>query len=92
MFELFDRAGVTDAELSRLCRVSRAATHGWRRKGTKPSKWVRPLLDKIIDAVQSAVDAGDLPLSKNLIQSERVDALPRVIRKHLQVRKDTPTS
>ena len=82
------RAGIHVDEFAAFCGVSRVAVHGWFNGGTiNPLR--KPRIDKLEAALQSAIDAGDLPIERPKIRRiDKADVTVKIrgiVIKHLKI-------
>jgi len=82
------KAGIHVDEFAAFCGVSRIAVYGWFNGGTiNPLR--KPRIDKLMTALQSAIDSGDLPIERPKIR--RVDKadvtmkIRTIVIKHLKL-------
>lgn len=80
--------GIHVDEFASLCGVSRVAVYGWFNDGPiNPLR--KPRIDKLVRALQSAVNAGDLPIERPKIRRvEKADVTKRIrsiVIKHLKL-------
>lgn len=77
-FEKMDAAGVLDAHLAQICKVSRTAVHFWRSgKNVGPKHAGR--VKQVVDLVDRAVQSGRLPLSQDVRAGDRFDELAKAL-------------
>ena len=86
--KLVKRAGIHVDEFAAFCGVSRVAVHGWFNGGTI-NVLRKPRIDKLMQAIQSAIDSGDLPIERpNCRKVEKADVTAKIrviIIKHLKL-------
>ena len=86
--KIIKAAGLHVDEFAGLCGVSRVAVYAWFNGGTiNPLR--KPRIDKVKSALQSAINAGDLPIERPKIRRvEKVDVTKRVrsiVVRHLKI-------
>lgn len=86
--KLVKRAGIHVDEFAAFCGVSRIAVYGWFKGGTiNPLR--KPRIDKLMSALQSAIDSGDLPIERPKIRKvDKADVTMRIraiVIKHLKI-------
>lgn len=76
-FSPITAAGLTGNEAAHIFKVSRVAFAKWIRKAnpTNPHKQIAGRVEKILRAIEAAVEAGALPVPAN---SERIEVKPKV--------------
>ena len=83
MFQTVRDAGLMPHEVARIIKVSRVTASMWLNGHTKPHRLLADKVAKFLDAVSSAVDAGDLPVPPDLKRKERAEYLTKTLVKHL---------
>ena len=86
--KLVKSAGIHVDEFAAFCGVSRIAVYGWFSGGTiNPLR--KPRIDKLMQALQSAIDAGDLPIERPKIRRvDKADVTKKIrsiVIKHLKI-------
>ena len=86
--KLVKKAGIHVDEFAEFCGVSRVAVYGWFRGGTiNPLR--KPRIDKLMSALQSATDSGDLPIERPKIRRvDKADVTKKIrsiVIKHLKL-------
>ena len=84
MFEVLKDAGLTPSTIARLLNVSRVAVSLWVNGHSKPHSLLKRRVDKLLQAIQSAVDCNDLPLSEDVPRRNRFAETSRIIYRHLE--------
>lgn len=92
-FQIIQNAGISAAELALLVRykdpngemraVSRVAVYRWVLGHAKPSELLYPRVAKILSLLETAVEAGDLPLKLGTPRNKRKALIVQAIGKHL---------
>lgn len=86
--ETLKEAGLRVTEVSQLMRVSRPTVSNWYRGAHDPHSLVERPLNKLVDAVKRAMEAGELPLPPTVVGSAaRWDYINEVLDKHLSAPK-----
>jgi predicted transcriptional regulator len=80
---LRDVAKLKAIEISKLLGVSKQAVSSWYAGTRQPHPQVMHRLQRLLDAVSAAVDAGELPVPTVVEHSERWGYVNRTIVKHL---------
>jgi DNA-binding XRE family transcriptional regulator len=80
--ELLTRAKLTNSDFARLIGVSRVTVYNWLTDGS-PHSMIRKKFDKVVAAVQCAVDAGELPITVRRV-TERKAAIVAAVSKHIR--------
>jgi predicted transcriptional regulator len=76
--ERLEAAGISQSNLAEMCKVTRAAVNHWyggRAVGEKHQAKV----SRILDLADKAVQAGLLPISKEVRQRERMKAIGQAL-------------
>ena len=86
--KLVKKAGIHVDEFAAFCGVSRVAVYGWFNGGTiNPLR--QPRIDKLMQALQSAIGAGDLPIERPKIRRvDKTDVTKKIraiVIKHLKI-------
>jgi transcriptional regulator with XRE-family HTH domain len=61
-FSVIRRSGMTQAEFAALCGVSRVTANTWVRGKMRPHRYTKAKIVLLLDHLESAIKAGDLPL------------------------------
>lgn len=80
---LFKEAGLGPTDISRFTGVSRVTASSWMNFRTSPSSLVAEKLQKLIDATERALDAGDLPLPYEVSRRERGQIVQSILNSHV---------
>jgi len=83
MFDTFIKAGLKPSNVARLLNVSRVAVSLWFNKHTEPHHLIRRRVDRLHSAVQSALAAGDLPISSDVPRKNCHAEIAKVIHRHI---------
>lgn len=94
-FSIIQKADLSVAELAMLIRykddagnirsVTRAAAYRWIGGKAEPVEKLRMRVTKVLEILQNAVDAGDLPLKLGTPRTERKRMIAVAVGKHIQV-------
>lgn len=84
MFEILKDAGLTPSTVARLLNVSRVAVSLWVNGHSQPHRLIERRVDRLLQAVESAVVAKDLPLSEDVPKKNRFAETSRIIYRHLE--------
>lgn len=71
MFENVKAAGLQPHDLAKLLRVNRITTSMWLNGHTEPHHLHRQRVEKLVDAIGQAVQAGALPVPLDVSRRER---------------------
>ena len=86
-FHVIEQAGLRQAEFGKLVKVSRVTVNNWvRGRGAVDRRHCDKVM-RVLAAIQSALDAADFPLSKDLSKAERERQVVTTITTHLKARK-----
>lgn len=81
------KAGFRVTEVSKLMKVSRPTASNWYRGAHGPHVLVQRKLDKLVDATEKALEAGELPIPPNVVgTAARWNYINDVIAKYLAAR------
>lgn len=83
MFEQAKQVGIRPYDVARLLDLNRITVSLWFNHHSTPHKLLRDRVAKLLDAISSAVDAGDLPVSQDIRRKDRNDAVHNVLVKHM---------
>lgn len=83
-FENVVTAGIKPRHVTRLVGVSRVTASNWLRGVTQPHHFVGPKAQALIDAVDSAIEAGELPVPHQLPPDEQSVRTVSVVRKYME--------
>lgn len=92
-FSVIQRAGLSASELALLIRykdtnnefrpMTRAAVYRWVVGQAEPSVKIFARVNKVLQLIQKAVDAGDLPLKLGTPRAQRKSLIAQAVGKHL---------
>lgn len=71
MFENVRAAGLQPHDLAKLLKINRITTSLWLNGHTQPHKLHRERVEKLVDAIGLAVQAGTLPVPLDVNRRER---------------------
>ena len=83
MFESVKQARLQRQEIANLLKVNRVTVSMWLNGHTKPHHLLVDRVEKLIDAISAAVDAGDLPVPRDVSRRERGYYIQNALKKHL---------
>lgn len=84
MFKVLKKAGLKPADFAKLIKVHRVTVSLWVNGHNNPHALLSSRVSKMLDAVKAALDAGDLPLSFDVVRRERALHIQRAVLKHLK--------
>jgi len=76
-------AGLTPADVAKLLKVSRVTVSLWFNGHSQPHALHANKVQKLLDAIGVAVDAGDLPIPRDASRRDRGDLVRKAVEKHL---------
>lgn len=83
MFKVLEAAGMTPANVARLLNASRVTVSLWVNGHSKPHHLIERRVHRLLSAVESAVNAGDLPISGDVPRKNRHAEIAKVVHRHL---------
>jgi len=86
MFEIVKTARLQPHELAKMLSVSRVTVSMWVNGHNKPHHLLEARVGKLLDAVKSAVESGDLPVPFDVTRRERPHYVNKTLVKHLKAR------
>lgn len=78
----FTRAGLKRKEIGKIVGVSATSAGLWMLGHREPHYLLEPRIKPIIEAVDAAVDAGELPLSATIPRDDRLPKIKEIIDRH----------
>lgn len=88
MFETVKQANLLPSDLAKLLKVNRCTVSNWFNGKNHPHPMIKVKLNKLLDAVHRAVDAGDLPVPHDVKRRERAHYISERIVKHLRSQQE----
>jgi transcriptional regulator with XRE-family HTH domain len=79
----FTRAGLRQKEIGDIVGVSNTTAGQWMRGQREVHHFITDRVSKVLDAVASAVDSGELPLSATVTRAERLDKIRNIVNQHM---------
>lgn len=83
MIDTFKKAGLSPGYVARLLNISRVSASFWFNEHSRPHKLIARRVDRLIKAIESALNIGDLPLPEDYPRREKFAEISRIIYKHL---------
>lgn len=87
MFEVLKAAEITPSTIARLLNISRVAVSLWMNGHSQPHRLIERRVNKLLTAIQAAVDAEELPLSEDIPRKNRFAETSRIIYRQLETLK-----
>lgn len=81
--DILKASGLSQVELADLFGVSRVTINSWIAGRFKPHALHRDRIERCIDALRKAVDAGELPLSAGVDKHLRVQQAKAIVEGHI---------
>jgi len=78
-----DHARLLPSDLAKLLGVSRCTVSFWYSGKSSPHSMIRAKVDKLLDGISRAVEAGDLPVPHDVKRRERGLYITQHLVKHL---------
>lgn len=78
-FEIIKRAGLTQKEFAQLCGVSRATVNLWVTGRFRPTRYITAKVQRVIDALATAVATEQLPLPEEVSGTARAEAIEKAM-------------
>lgn len=83
MFEIAKEARLQPHDLAKLLKISRITVSMWLNGHSRPHRLLTERVEKLLDAIRAAVDAGELPVPHDVSRRERGHYIQKVLEKHL---------
>ncbi len=83
MFDVAKDAGVLPNDIAKHLGVHRVTVSSWFNGHNEPHRYLKDRVDKLLDAIDAAVETGELPVPRDIKARERGSYVDRVIAKHL---------
>lgn len=77
-FSVVQEAGLRNAELARMTNVARSTPRYWILGISKPTGEAIPRVERVLNGLRRAVDAGVLPLPKGIKPSVRASRIDEI--------------
>lgn len=90
-FEVAKQARLRPSDIAKLLRISRITVSLWFNGHTQPHHFHSARVQRLLDAIQSAMDAGDLPVPLGVSRKDRALVIERAVKKHLAPERDDLT-
>jgi predicted transcriptional regulator len=74
---------MTPSNVAKLLNVSRVAVSLWVNGHSAPHKLIERRVERLLTAVHSAVNKGDLPLSDDVPRKNRHAEIAKIIHRHV---------
>ena len=87
MFDLAKKANVRPHDVANALGLNRITVSLWYNGHSKPHRLLTDKVASLLDAIEKAVEAGELPVSADLNRRERNDETLRVLSKHMELVK-----
>lgn len=87
-----DTAQLLPSDLSKLLGVHRCTVSFWYNGNAEPHRDLTRRLNKLLDLVKAATDAGDLPVPHHINRRERAHYLRQVILKQVRRPDEQPAA
>ena len=81
--ELLAAAGLSKAEAAKIFGTTRPTMYHWCSGAAPTQKVLRDNANRVINLLNKALAAGDLPLSADVAKEQRLNALLSALRKQL---------
>lgn len=89
MFEIAKEAKLLPHDLAKLLKVSRITVSMWFNGHSKPHRLLTERVEKLVDAIRLAVDAGELPVPHDVSRRERGHYIQTCLKQYLDEGKST---
>jgi len=83
MFELAKKANVLPHDVAKALGLNRITVSLWFNGHSKPHKLLADKVASLLDAIEKAVEAGELPISADVDRRERANEVQKVLGKHM---------
>lgn len=83
MFDNAKAARLRPDDLAKLLKVSRVTVSLWFNGHTRPHHLLAERVDKVLTAIQAAMEAGDFPVPHDITRRERGLFIQNTVNKHL---------
>lgn len=83
MFEIAKEARLQPHDLAKLLKVSRITVSMWFNGHSKPHRLLADRVEKLLDAIRQAVEAGELPVPHDVSRRERGHYIQKAVGKRL---------
>jgi predicted transcriptional regulator len=84
MIEVYEKAGLKPSNVAKLLNLSRVAVSLWFNGHSAPHRLVERRVERLTAAIQSALKAGDLPISADVPRQNRHAEIAKVIHRHVE--------
>lgn len=88
MFEIVKTARLQPSDLAKVLGVNRITASMWLNGHAKPHRLLEDRVANLLDQIQRAVEAGDLPVPHDVTRRERAHYIFKVLQLHPDVTND----
>jgi transcriptional regulator with XRE-family HTH domain len=85
MFDVAKDAGVLPSDIAKHLGVHRVTVSSWFNGHNEPHRYLKDKVEKLLDAIDAAVEIGELPAPRDIRPRERSGYVDRIIARHLGV-------
>ncbi len=82
MFEIAKDARLMPHDLAKILKINRITVSMWFNGHSKPHRFLQDRVEKLLDVIRLAVEAGDLPVPHDVTRRERAHYIQKVLSKH----------
>lgn len=84
MFDVAKDAGVLPSDIAKHLGVHRVTVSSWFNGHNEPHRYLKDKVEKLLDAIDTAVETGELPVPRDIRARERGKYVDRVISRYLR--------
>lgn len=92
MFDVAKDAGVLPNDIAKHLGVHRVTVSSWFNGHNEPHRYLKDKVDKLLDAIDAAVETGELPVPRDIRPRDRSGYVDRVITRHLGAEEATDSN
>lgn len=83
MFDVAKDAGILPSDVAKFLGVHRVTVSAWFNGHNEPHRYLQDKIDKLLDAVDAAVETGELPVPRDIRPRERGTYVQNILRKRV---------
>ena len=89
MFDVAKDAGVLPNEIAKHLGVHRVTVSSWFNGHNVPHRYLMERVEKLLDAIDAAVETGELPVPRDMRARDRGQYVENVLAKHFNGASET---